>query len=51
VNITIQEEVLLRQRFSEGMAVTELSQLHNRSRGAINSRLEHMGLIESKALT
>lgn len=48
---TIEEEDLLRERFRNGSTVAELSALHNRTRGAINNRLEKMGLVASKSLT
>lgn len=47
---TSEEDALLRLRFGEGRPVAELSRLHSRSRGAINSRLERIGLIEKRAL-
>jgi hypothetical protein len=45
-NWTKKEEALLVIRFKEGISIPELSKLHQRSRGAIRSRLKKVGLIK-----
>lgn len=42
---TDEEEDLLKQRFEEGKKVDELANLHGRSKGAIRSRLNKLGLV------
>jgi hypothetical protein len=41
----VQEDELLTQRFKEGIKTTELARLHERSTGAIRSRLVKLGLV------
>ncbi|MBO9675254.1 MAG: hypothetical protein J7577_17535 [Sphingobacteriaceae bacterium] len=41
-----EEDVLLTQRFSEGIKITQLAKLHSRTYGAIKARLIKLGLVQ-----
>jgi len=47
---TAEEDARLRTEFGAGKSATEIATLHERTKGGINSRLVHLGLMEATAV-
>lgn len=45
-----EEDARLRDEFSAGTSVTEIASLHARTKGGINLRLVHLGLLDASAV-